>query len=108
MSEEVQEKPKTLAELYPDFDSKYQELNQAYVNLWQAKKRNQDMTQAKEQAKRGMEWAKQVIESFVSLDEMKQKVDKDTQTYSLGLRLAKDELLLKQLYLTMEQIQGLL
>ena len=108
MAEEIKEKPKTLAELYPDFEQKYQELNQAYTNLWEALKTGQGLSEAKSKASQMEQWAESVISSFTSVDNLKEKVNKDTETFSLGLRLAKDELLLKQLFLTMEQLKSIL
>ena len=105
---ENQEKPKTLAEAYPDFEEKYKTLNNVYVGLWEAKRSGDNLSALQAQAKEALDWARRVIETFIPVTEFEQKVQSDTATFSLGNRLGKDELLLKQLFISMQQLSNLL
>ena len=105
---EIQEKPKTLVEAYPDFEEKYKTLNNVYVELWTAKKSGDNPSALQTQARGMMDWARGVIETFMPVAEFEQKVQSDTATFSLGKRLGKDELLLKQLFISMQQLNRLL
>lgn len=106
--EKTLEKPKTLAELYPDFEDKYRAINAVYVALQGALKAGNSTADLMNKAKELLDWANGVIESFMPVTELEQKIRNDTATFSLGLRLAKDELLLKQLYISMIDLQGLI
>ncbi len=108
IQQQTEEKPKTLAEAYPDFEEKYQAMNTLYQALRDARKGGSDTGNLVKQGQDTVKWARGVIETFVPMSEFEQKVRKDTATFSLGLRLDKDELLLKQLYLSMVQVQGVL
>lgn len=104
---EIQEKPRTFSETYPDFGEKYKVLNNVYVELWDAMKAGDSPTALRTQARALLGWARGVIESFMPVEELEKKIHNDTATFSLGRRLAKDELLLKQLFMSMKQLNDL-
>ena len=108
-SEATSEGPGALLEEFPEFDTKYRELNQLLVKLWEA--HNTGSTPEGEllsRAKEASTWAKKVIETYHPLEEFEEMVRKDTATFATGARLAKDDLLLKQLYLTWSSLVKLL
>ena len=108
MAEEAQEKPKSISELFPDFEQKYRKINELYVTLWESGRKGSKDPGAENEARQLLSWAEGVITTYHSMEEMEELTSQDTKAFSKGMMLSGDELLVKQLYISYQALKGVL